>query len=1172
SLELVSSSLDNKVAANWATNTNICGTPRQENSINCSGTNADIIINEVMYNYGFKLDGLDAQDWVELYNRSNQAIDISAWELRDEDSTYILPPGTIISANSYLILADSLEDFLYVHPDITEVISLAGLGLSGKGEQIALFNSSACPVSAIVYDNNEPWPEAADGDGFSLMIQSDTLDPSQASNWLSSGNYSGTPGAVNEFLCETTTPDIIINELAYRPNSAYDTKDWVELFNPNSFDVDLSGWELHDSQNYFRIPNGTLISAGGYIVIVQEQYSFFTKYGSTLPNNVVVVGDFAFGLSGDGEWVALLNEDRCWVDGLKYNDSYPWPLEPDGQGPTMALIAADLDNALAGSWASSDWGGAALGTPGAANNIPDPCSAFQAFSEGELPLINEIAYNEHPSFPSGNWLEIYNPSSQNLDMSDWMLIDEDSVFVFPPGTSISAGGFLILAEDPVALQTYYPEIPVGTPILGPLGIKFDNGGERLLLYAASRCLIDSLRYNDKYPWPENELHDPIIGLYQQGVDNADGAYWAAVDQNGTPGQTNTWACQAGDGKAIARLWLQANQGLADGTNVATWLDSSPYDNDASQSDTNDQPQYYGDQINGHGVIRFDGTQDWMKVNALSSTLATNSTVFAVFVPKADTDDGYYLSTHKGGSNRIKMGHRPNGELIYDDDAVSIRSGSYIDKATITAFTVHDAETEIQGYVNGEPGEMWTWPTVNDVDRVSIGQEFDGQGNDNQTSNHWKGDLAELLIFEDIMGYHEIQAVHTYLNIKYGINVAPHSHKYYPFKTYAADLAGIGRDIRQCLNQSKSRGILDILTVEAQALLQHEDFLVWGNDEGSTLANDSVLNVPDELAYRMNRVWHFAETHETGMVKLSFDLTGLGWEEIDPRAFALLIDEDGDFSNAKIVAPILGEDYSFELDLEHGAFISLGVQDYVLLEVEAILAGPWEAATQQMRDDLRVQNLIPETDPYFGTHKLDNNVLQTTGDSSIVDWVLVNIFSAIDTSLILQEPALLQRDGDVVGLDESKQLLIPTMPGDYFVGIDHRNHVALMSATSHSLNETTVNFDFTSDLTAGSNAQKQLAAGIYGLWAGDANGDEQVIFQGALNDPSMVFFEVLTHPANASFARNYVVRGYLDADINLDGNVIFQGASADVSPVLINVLTHPANTTFARTYVIFIDIP
>ncbi|MFK7925052.1 MAG: lamin tail domain-containing protein, partial [Bacteroidia bacterium] len=899
SLELLTTQLDNKLAANWAASINSCGSPGQENSIDCSTTNTSVLINEVMYNYGFKLDGLDAQDWIELYNGSITDVDISTWHLQDEDSLYILPAGTIIPAKNYLVLVDSLNDFLYAHPSISQVVEVSGLGLNGTSEQIALFNQSSCPVAAMVYDNNTPWPESADGEGYSLMLKADTLDPSLATSWQASNNYAGTPGKPNQSFCEAAPPNIVINEIAYHPNPAYDTKDWVELYNPTDQSLDLSAWELHDSQNYFQIPAGTIIQAGGYIVIAQDLSAFYTKYGSTLPPAIVVVGGFNFGFSGDGEWIALLTDERCWVDGLKYNDSYPWPLEADGQGPTLALMSPELDNSLAGSWAPSIWGAAPLGTPGLTNNLPDPCIAYQSFSETELPLINEISYNDDPSFQTANWLEIYNPSSVSYDLSDWMLIDEDSVFVFPAGTNLAAGGYLLLAEDPLALASLHPDIPAGTNILGPLGIKFNNKGERLLLYTDGRCLIDSLRYNDKYPWPENDLQDPIIGLYQQGVDNAIGYYWAEVDQNGTPGQANVWDCQPDKFSEDLQLWLKADQNLSDGTYIASWMDHSGQGNHATQVLVSDQAQYYSDQLNGHGVLRFDGVEDWFKINGVSQTLATNSTVFTVIVPRADTGDGYYLSTHKGGSNRIKMGHRGNGELIYDDDAVSIRSGSFIDRPTITAFTIHDAETEVQGYVNGVPGNIWTWPTINDVDRASIGQEFDNQGNDNQTSNHWEGDLAELIVFAGVLGHDEIQSVTTYLNIKYGIGVAAYAHQYYPYKNYEQDIAGIGRDIKRCLDQSKSRGIQDILTVEALSPLQHDDFMTWGNDGESDFSGDSSLNVPDGVSYRMKRVWRLAELHETDQLRLSFDLGGKGWFGLDPRAFVLLVDDDGDFSDARV---------------------------------------------------------------------------------------------------------------------------------------------------------------------------------------------------------------------------------------------------------------------------------
>ncbi|MEL6653292.1 MAG: lamin tail domain-containing protein, partial [Bacteroidota bacterium] len=739
--------------------------------------------------------------------------------------------------------------------------------------------------------------EEADGKGRSLVLEDLAADLSKPTNWTASGNYAGTPGVENQAFCEAASPNIVINEIAYRPNPAYDSKDWVELYNPTDQDIDLSGWELHDSENYYRIPDGTQIGAESFLIICQSVFDFLGKYSVNLPPSAQIVGGWTFGLSGDGEWVALLTNERCWVDGLKYNDSNPWPLEPDGLGPSLSLIDPSLDNSLAGSWQASIVGGAPLGTPGLPNGLPDPCLALGAT---ERPYINEIAYHESENWLSGDWVELYHPGSSPLDVSGWMLVDEDSAFIFPTGTIIPAQGYLLLAENPTALQSLHPEIPAEAVILGPMGLKLENKGERLLLYSDQRCLIDSLRYNDKSPWPENELHDPIIGIYEPGADNAQGEYWAGVRDHGSPGRVNVWGCEAGDGKQEMRLWLMADGAGNEGAAIGTWSDQSAFGNDATQSDPTDQPSYHGNQLNSHGVLRFDGSNDWYKINGVAQTLATDATVFAAFVPRQDTDDGYYLSTHKGGSNRIKMGHRVNGELIYDDDAVSLTGGIFHDIPTITAFTIYEVETEIQGFYNGIPGNMWTWPTVADVDRASIGQEFDSQGHDHQTSNHWKGDLAELMVFEGIMGYAEMQKVHTYLNIKYGIGIHPQAHLYYPYLSHPHQLAGIGRDIRQCLYQTRSQSAGDILSVESLQELHHEDMLVWGHDGKSIAKADSNLEVPAGIEYRMQRVWRFAENQETDSVRISFDLQALEWSAIESRALVLLLDDDGDFTDAQVI--------------------------------------------------------------------------------------------------------------------------------------------------------------------------------------------------------------------------------------------------------------------------------
>ena len=83
----------------------------------------------------------------------------------------------------------------------------------------------------------------------------------------------------------------------------------------------------------------------------------------------------------------LFDAEELPVDEVNYNDSSPWPLEPDGNGPTLELIHPSLDNDLGVNWATSDNNG---GTPGVVNSV------YTADSSNSLVsgiVINEINYN-----------------------------------------------------------------------------------------------------------------------------------------------------------------------------------------------------------------------------------------------------------------------------------------------------------------------------------------------------------------------------------------------------------------------------------------------------------------------------------------------------------------------------------------------------------------------------------------------------------------------------------------------------------------------------------------------------------------------------------------------------------------------------------------------------------
>jgi len=581
-------------------------------------------------------------------------------------------------------------------------------------------------------------------------------------------------------------------------------------------------------------------------------------------------------------------------------------------------------------------------------------------------------------------------------------------------------------------------------------------------------------------------------------------------------------------------------------------------------------------------LAFDGTDDWLKVNGLADELSANASIFAVFIPRADNDDGYYLSSHNGGSNRVKYGHRPNGELIYDDDSPSLSTDIWLDIPLMVSLSQQTSAARVDGWVNGKAEANWTGFSSASADRVSIGQEYDGSGNDNQTSNHWKGDLAEMIVFDTLLWTEGRMRVESYLAIKYGLSIPVNSHLYYTHAAYPNFQVGIAKDSSQGLNQRDSRSALagSILQLEAISELDQDDFLVLGNNASSAALNDASANVPQGMIDRMARVWRVSEAGETDTVQLSFDLTALGWTIADQRAWVLMVDDDGNFEDAQLIEGLSDDSLSFAVNLADGQYVSLGRRAYRSVKSKAILSGAYEITEALMRDDLRQQGLIPLVDPYIGERSIKSESLAITGDDAIVDWVLLELRSASDSQVVSQKAALIQRDGDIVDLDAQASVLFYAdeitdyqVADSFYLAIRHRNHLGIMkdSLGYFGVGEGIVDFRNGQNVL-GTNAQKSVNTNLYGLWSGDANVSDAVIFQGANNDPAAVFIKVLSAADNTGFARNFILTGYLDTDLNLDGSTVFQGAGADINVVFINILSHPANTSFNRNFVIRSFLP
>ena len=158
-------------------------------------------------------------------------------------------------------------------------------------------------------------------------------------------------------------PKIVINEINYNSSSTFNPEDWVELYNNDSTNVDLSGWIFKDSDDahIFKLSQGKNLKPGEFIVLCTDTLLFKALFPEI--NNFI--GNVGFGLSGSGELIRLYDSQMNMIDSLVYDDASPWPIAPDGNGPTLSLKNPDFDNAFGENWAAS----LGNGTPGKVNDV-----------------------------------------------------------------------------------------------------------------------------------------------------------------------------------------------------------------------------------------------------------------------------------------------------------------------------------------------------------------------------------------------------------------------------------------------------------------------------------------------------------------------------------------------------------------------------------------------------------------------------------------------------------------------------------------------------------------------------------------------------------------------------------------------------------------------------------
>jgi hypothetical protein len=290
------------------------------------------------------------EEWIELYNPTQTAIDLDDWYLSDDidrPDRWALPQISL-PAGGHVAFED------------------ADFGLNRTGEQIVLSHLPGSAddriVDAIRFEAQEP--------GISVGRYPDGGD-----YWLRMVPSRDVPNG-------DPIPDVVIDEVMYHPVDVND--EYIELFNPTSEPIELDGqggpWRLDGAVEY-RFAPGQLLPAGSRLVVVgfdplvetSRWDAFAAAYGAEqLTAGVDVVGPWSGSLSNRAERISLERPDAgraggdpvVWVvvDEVIYGDAAPWPPQADGQGDALQRISAD---AAASGHDPANWQ-AAPPTPGRA--------------------------------------------------------------------------------------------------------------------------------------------------------------------------------------------------------------------------------------------------------------------------------------------------------------------------------------------------------------------------------------------------------------------------------------------------------------------------------------------------------------------------------------------------------------------------------------------------------------------------------------------------------------------------------------------------------------------------------------------------------------------------------------------------------------------------------------
>jgi len=503
-------------------------------------------------------------EWIELKNLTGNEIDLTGWQIQNKNQKLKLVfPEIKIPPYGFILLERTDDDSV---PDIKADLIYKG-AIRNSNEALFLFDKNCKLKDRVEADSS--WPA-----GSNLSFR--TMERKKNLSWQTSKNIGGTPKKENssgyvekEYIIgggdggnETSNknkntsknnpkiyPKILISEV-YIGSEGNPKDEFVELYNPNNEDVNLSGWYIlrktENAKSFSSYATSKLFSnkkipKKGYFLIARKNSSFedFADVIIENPlasNNTLVLKNPNKEIVDEINWKEIpLNKSygRKWENNI-YKDTDNCEIDFEIQKPTPKAKNEEYKNqppiakftfspsiSIVGqevkfdACSSSDDSSISFYLWNFNNKISSSTSCTTTYTfinsgEFEISLkvvdeqnasstatstinvlpspsldvvINEIAWMGTASSTSDEWMELYNNTASDIDLTDWKILKNGKEFIRFSTSTIPAHGFYLLerTDDNTISDIKADLIYKGT---------LKNAGERLELVDKKGNLID----------------------------------------------------------------------------------------------------------------------------------------------------------------------------------------------------------------------------------------------------------------------------------------------------------------------------------------------------------------------------------------------------------------------------------------------------------------------------------------------------------------------------------------------------------------------------------------------------------------------------------------------------------------------------------------------------------